>query len=388
MGPFFRFFADELEAQGIEVIKVNFNAGDAFYFRGPEARSYRGRLRDLGAYLEQLIHGRRIDGIVLFGDGRPIHRTAIEVAERLQVRIFVFEEGYLRPDWVTFEEGGVNGHSSLPRDPAFYRGIQPVTLEAARVGATFGRAGWFSTVYSIALTLGWLLYPHYRHHRPLNAFSEAFYWVRGGVRKLVFARRERNVLGELASKQHKRFFLVAMQVHCDYQLKHSRFESVEEFLKEVVASFAANGPKDKLLVIKSHPMDRPYREHGRLVRALARRHGLQDRMIHVHDLHLPTLLRHACGTVMINSTVGLQSIQEGTPVAVLGNAIYDMPGLAFQGKLEEFWRDPGNVDANLYGAFRQHLLRTNQANGSFYRRLPGTSPSGLIWPPAVRLTDR
>ncbi|WP_250313331.1 capsular polysaccharide export protein, LipB/KpsS family, partial [Escherichia coli] len=32
-----------------------------------------------------------------------------------------FEEGYLRPQFITVEEGGVNAYSSLPRDPDFYR---------------------------------------------------------------------------------------------------------------------------------------------------------------------------------------------------------------------------------------------------------------------------
>ena len=386
MGPFFRHFANELQAQQIDVLKVNFNAGDAWYFRGPETLDYRGGLDQLPQYLEALIRERGIDGIFLFGDGRPIHRAAIEVARKLQVRVFVFEEGYLRPEWITLEEGGVNGHSSLPSDPAFYM-HQPPGEDAPdplRVGPSFGRAGWFSTVYSIALTLGFWLYPRYRHHRPLNAFAEAYRWVRGGLKKLVYTRLERGLLGSLSNARHKQFFLVAMQVHCDYQLVHSSFRDVEQFLEEVVASFAQHAPKHQLLVIKSHPMDRPYREHGALIRKLSERFGIRERVVHVHDLHLPTLLRHATGAVMINSTVGLQAVQVGTPVKVLGRAVYAMAGLTFQGTLEQFWRDPGTVDGELYKAFRSYLIRTNQANGSFYRRLPQVPlAAGVIWPPAL-----
>ncbi|MFT3928197.1 MAG: capsular biosynthesis protein [Myxococcales bacterium] len=387
MGPFFRHFADELQAQGIQVTKLNFNAGDALYFRGPEARSYRGRLDGLGAYFEQLMREQRIDGVFLFGDGRPVHRKAIEVAQRLGIRVFVFEEGYMRPDWITLEEGGVNGHSSLPRDPAFYRAFSHEEVpEAVRVKSSFGRAGWFSTAYSIALTLGFFAYPYYRHHRPLNAFVEAFRWVRGGLRKQIFVRRERGLTEWLSETRHKQFFLVAMQVHCDYQLVHSPFDSVEQFLEQVMASFAKHAPKTQSLVIKSHPLDRPYREHGPLIRRLSQRFGLEGRVTHVHDLHLPTLLRHASGVVMINSTVGLQAVQAGTPVKVLGHAVYDMAGLTYQGSLEAFWRDPGSVDLELYKGFRAHLMQANQANGSFYRQL-SQSPlkAGLIWPPA--LTD-
>ena len=384
MGPFFRLLADELAEQSIVVTKINFNAGDAFYFRGPEALSFRGPLSAWPAFLERLVRERSIDGIFLFGDGRPVHRAAVDVANRLGVPVFVFEEGYLRPDWVTLERSGVNGHSSMSRDPAFYRGLPGgENPDALRVGATFGRAGWYSTVYSIAMTLGGVLYPRYRHHRPLNAFLEAFRWVRGGIRKLIFQRRERGVIQHLASTKHKTFFLAALQVHCDYQLVHSPFSNVESFIEQVIESFARAAPADQTLVIKNHPMDRPYREYGSFIAKLARSYGLGDRVMYVHDLHLPTLLRHAAGVVMINSTVGLQALQEGTPVKVLGNAVYDMAGLTFQGSLDAFWQGPGGVDDDLCKAFRGFLLRTNQANGSFYRPIPTAGASGLVWPPEL-----
>jgi capsule polysaccharide modification protein KpsS len=111
---------------------------------------------------------------------------------------------------------------------------------------------------------------------------------------------------------------------------------------------------------------------------------LSDRVIYVHDLHLPTLLRGAAGAVMINSTVGLQAISYGTPVKVLGAAVYDIAGLTFQGALADFWRAPGSVDDQLYRAFRSYLLYINQANGSFAKRLAGVrSATGIRWFPGA-----
>jgi capsule polysaccharide modification protein KpsS len=383
MGPFLRRFADELLGAGIGVVKVNFNAGDGWYFPGPEVIAYRGRASAWASYFEDLVRRENIDALFLFGDGRPLHRIAIEVAKRLQLRVFVFEEGYVRPDWITLEEGGVNGHSSLPRDPAFYKGQPQVPPpDSVHVGATFGRAGWYSTVYSVALTLGFLLYPHYRHHRPLNCFAEAYRWVLGWLRKLWFQRTERATIDAISAGPARPFYLVALQVHCDYQLVHSPFATVEEFLERVLASFAQYAPEGVDLVVKHHPLDRPYRDYGRFLARLAQRHGIASRVIYLHDPHLPTLLRKARGAVMINSTVGLQSLHAGTPVKLLGDAIYDMPGMTYAGTLDEFWRNPGSVDTTLERAFRSYLLRTNQANGSFYRPLAGAvvGPSGVRWP--------
>ncbi|HAV07943.1 MAG TPA: capsule biosynthesis protein CapA, partial [Rhodobacteraceae bacterium] len=44
---------------------------------------------------------------------RPIHATAIRVAKARGLKVHVFEEGYLRPYWVTYERNGANGHSRL-----------------------------------------------------------------------------------------------------------------------------------------------------------------------------------------------------------------------------------------------------------------------------------
>jgi capsule polysaccharide modification protein KpsS len=161
---------------------------------------------------------------------------------------------------------------------------------------------------------------------------------------------------------------------------HSRFTSVEEFIEEVVRSFAEHADPDHTLVLKHHPMDRAYKDYAGLIDSLAARHGLRDRVIYLHDQHLPTLLRHALGAVMINSTVGLQAISYGTPVKVLGDAIYDMPGLTHQGTLAHFWRAPGAVDEELYRGFRSYLLYTNQANGSFAQRLENVPEgAGIRW---------
>lgn len=384
-GPFFRRFAAELRGRGVEVTKVNFHAGDAFFFPGPSAVAFRGRAHEFEAWLERLIGERAIEGIYVFGDGRPFHRTALEIAKRRQLRAYVFEEGYLRPDWITLEQDGVNGYSRMPHDPAFYHEFaarHPTPGGHEHVGKTFGIGALWATLLALAATLAFFRYPHYRHHRSINSWLQMCLWVRGAFRKYMYRFLERRVLGELTQGGGRRYFLVALQVYCDYQIVHSRFESVETFIEEVIRSFAESAPPDSALVFKHHPMDRAYRDYGALLRRLTARYRLANRVIYVHDLHLPTLLRSAAGAVMINSTVGLQAISYGTPVKVLGDAVYDMPGLTFQGALADFWRAPGTVDDQLYRAYRSYLLYANQANGSFAKRLAGVrTPTGIRWFP-------
>ncbi|HYZ41118.1 MAG TPA: capsular biosynthesis protein, partial [Stellaceae bacterium] len=118
---FFERLGRALAERGHAVHRVNFNGGDRAFWRLPGAVDFRGRPQEWPEFLDELIVGKAISDVILFGDCRPLHRAAIRIAEERLLRIHVVEEGYLRPDWITFEEGGVNGHSSLPRDPDWYR---------------------------------------------------------------------------------------------------------------------------------------------------------------------------------------------------------------------------------------------------------------------------
>jgi capsular polysaccharide export protein len=196
--------------------------------------------------------------------------------------------------------------------------------------------------------------------------------VRGGIRKLCFAWAERHVLSELTGPSlSKRWFLLALQVHNDAQLtEHSRYGDVPQVIAEVMASFAQHAPSMSELVIKHHPMDRPYRDYASQICELTLRLQLQGRVRYVHDVHLPMLLKHARGVVTVNSTTGLQAMYHGTPVCVLGECLYAMPGLVHTDGLDTFWRDPAPVESALYKRFRAHVVKRTQLNASFYGRLP------------------
>ena len=79
----------------------------------------------------------------------------MRVARELGVDAFVFEEGYVRPNWLTVERNGVHGHLELPTDPAFYRRAHdelPPSHEPEPVGMPFRVLGWYTTWYSVANT--------------------------------------------------------------------------------------------------------------------------------------------------------------------------------------------------------------------------------------------
>ena len=113
-GPFFRQLGRMLRQAGARVWRVGFNAGDAaFWWRDAGYIPFQGDITDWPDALATLLRERQITDLVLYGDTRPIHAEAIRQAKAAGVRIHVFEEGYLRPYWVTYERDGSNGHSRL-----------------------------------------------------------------------------------------------------------------------------------------------------------------------------------------------------------------------------------------------------------------------------------
>jgi len=123
------------------------------FWRLPGAVDFCGREPEWPQFLDRLIVERAVsDVMILFGDCRPLHRAAIRVAQSRGLRVYVVEEGYFRPDWITLEEGGVNGYSSLPRDPAWFREqarLPPPWRDPAEVPGSFRRRA----VEDISITL-------------------------------------------------------------------------------------------------------------------------------------------------------------------------------------------------------------------------------------------
>jgi capsular polysaccharide export protein len=379
VGPFFARFARALEARGARVSKINFNGGDDLFYRRVGVTAYRGRPEELGPWFAAYLAAARPDMVIAFGDCRPIHKQALAVARAARVAVWIFEEGYLRPDWVTLERDGVNGNSRMPKDPAVYRQLAAPDVElpeAERVGRAFLPLASWASLYAIGMALGRWRYPHYRHHRDFSLWRQSFAWLRSGLRRVRFGIRERRVLRTLQRPEGAPYVVLPLQLSCDAQFEHSPYPDMEAVMREVVASFARWAPGELHLVVKHHPADRAYRDYDRFLAALSARHGCRARVRYVHDVDLPTLLGGARAVVTMNSTTGLLALQLGVPVKTLATAVYDVAGMTYQGQLDAFWNNPGVVDRALVDAFVRYVRITNQVNGSFYVR-SARMPSGL-----------
>ncbi|WP_423193220.1 capsule biosynthesis protein [Cupriavidus sp. H18C2] len=380
-GAFFSRLGAALRAARHGVHRINFHGGDALDWRAGPALAWRGRDHRWPDWLAAQLARLGVTDLVLFGDCRPLHRAAIGVAHRHGARVHVFEEGYLRPDWITLERDGVNGHSTLPRDAAWYlaqaRGL-PAPPPHAPIPGNFGARARAALGYYLAAYCSWPAYPHYTTHRGCHPARELAGWALRLTRRRRAARQAAQATARLAGQP---YFLFPLQLDSDFQLRvHSPFGGLADALARVIDDFARHAPAGCLLAIKSHPLDNGVTDwHGVAMRQ-ARRAGMDGRLVWIDGGDLDLLARHACGMVTVNSTSGTLALAAGVPVRVLGTAVYDLPGLTDPQPLATFWQAPCAPDAALFDAFRRVLGHRCLLHGGFHN----AAAIGLLIGPVCR----
>jgi len=373
MGTFFRKIDTAFRKKGANTYKIGFNMGDQFFAHAENYIAFRDTPQAWTQFIEEFLLQKKIDKIFLFGDCRYYQRIARKIAYEHHIDVYVFEEGYLRPNYITLEKFGVNGFSQIPREINFYKKIflkavsEPKHTNPSKTNMVLS-----ATFYYSLSNIFHRKYPHYIHHRDFSAIKEFFYALRGVFRKALYIFTEKKYLSLFTETISKQYYFVPLQTHNDFQvLQHSNYRSIEKFIIEVLESFAHHAPKDTYLVFKHHPVDRGRKNYKPFILEQAELLNIKKRIHVVHDVHLPTCLKHAIGTITINSTVGLSAIGHTIPTITLGDAIYDIKGLTSKGiSLRKFWHQHKKPDAELYKKFRQYLIQTTQLNGSFYGRMP------------------
>jgi len=379
-GFFFRKLNRFLTAHGCEVLQINFNGADQFFNDRTNARSFRGTPDEWPNWLNELLFAEPIESVILFGDCRPMHAHACRIVAQHQLQLLVFEEGYIRPGFVTCEADGVNARSSVAARfveeqpallglmplPDVQKIVMPSVSRAKRAQALIAM-GLQATAYLLAMRLRRRHFPHYVHHKAFRLRLEAKALLTSGARKLLFRYSQASIRNALLGPLARKSFIVPLQVFNDSQITHhSRYDNQNQLIEDVVDSFAGSARLDDHLVFKHHPMDRGHQHYGKAIRSAAEKYRVTDRVHYVHDLHLPSLLRRTRGMVTINSTAGLSALYHGVPVKCLGKCLYDLPGLTHQGSLNHFWQSCAAPLGSEVLRLRSLLAQDALVRGSFY----------------------
>lgn len=377
---FFWRLSKDLKGIAKSIHKINFNGGDwVFYPFG--AVNYRGKPEGIGKFLVEYVKKHKIDAVIMFNDCKQVHTIARKVLTGM-VDFYVFEQGYIRPDYITFEKDGVNGFSKVPRNPDFYRSldIEPFSkISSTKVGSVSFQRFLFALIYFIFFLL---LKPFFKSSdfSVPQIVKYATGLLRGGIKRKFYEIFESKKIESFVNKNSGKYYLVPLQMSIDSQIKvHSPYRDVYEFIYDVLSSFSANAPKDTYLVLKQHPFDIGLNRYDEYIRDLSERFGISNRVVYFKSGDIRTMISNSIGCVMINSTCGVTAIILGKPVKILGNAVYNIDQIVYTGSLDNFWKDAFTFrpDRELSEKFLAYLVKKTQINGSFYKRINKKYASGL-----------
>ena len=127
MGPIGTFFArlsNYLEENNVRTYKISF---PLYEYGFPKSRliKFHQDILFFKKYLKKILIDKEIKHIFMYGNVLIPHRQALELVEELKkedinINTHIFELGYLRPNFVTLENKGINYNSSFIKSREFY----------------------------------------------------------------------------------------------------------------------------------------------------------------------------------------------------------------------------------------------------------------------------
>ncbi|WP_371169172.1 capsule biosynthesis protein [Aliiroseovarius sp. 2305UL8-7] len=371
-GPFFGQLGRMLRAAGAKVWRVGFNKGDEFFWRDRASYiSYTDDQANWPTAFEALLDQHAITDIVLYGDTRPIHANAVDIAKSRNLGVHVFEEGYLRPYWVTYERDGSNGNSALMSLDVvdMQKVLAQAELDIPEAPAHWGdmrQHVFYGALYHWFVMFANRTYRNFKPHRALGVAQEfrLYLWR---LLLMPYIAAHRIAATRRISRGGFPYHLALLQLEHDSSFQnHSPFKTMTEFLDVVIRAFSASAPKHHHLVFKAHPLEDGRVPQRREIQRIAAECGVADRVHYVRGGKLARLLDHARSAVTVNSTAAQQALWRGLPLKVFGDAVYDKPEFASAQPIEAFFDQPTRPDSRAYRDYRHYLLESSQVTGGYY----------------------
>ncbi|MDD7911619.1 capsular biosynthesis protein [Pseudovibrio exalbescens] len=371
LSDYFSQIASFLKAEGHQVHRINFCGNDRIDWHHDGAEDFTDPPSSWEDFLSSFLDRTEVNAIVLHGDRRFYHQIASKVARERGIEVYATELGYLRPDYMTIEKSACSACSHFPTDPAAIFEIAAKVPEV-RNGTIYSGSMLSQVMQELRFTFFNTLFhrsfPHYLNHR-LERWTTVYAgWLQGQLSKKRRAKealkRQNTLIGA-----NEKYYLVALQLEGDFQIRdHSPFNGMGDAIKYIAQSFARCAPKDAKLILKTHPLEFRRAKLRDAVEAISQELEIPARLELIDGGDLTSLCKNSQGFVTVNSSAGLDALKAGTPTMAVMPTIYDVPGLTFQGSLNNFWAMGTRPDPTLFAAFVRALAGTIQVRGTLYNK--------------------
>ena len=369
IGSFFSRLSRYLENKDVKTYKIQFPLHE-YGFPKFKTIAYSKEIDYFKDFLRKIILEKKIKHIFMYGNVLIPHRQAIDLVEEfksegIQIYTHIFELGYLRPNFVTLEDKGVNYESSFILNKKFFSQQKPYKVfPLARDKGLRFRKIWKSITFINHCFKKYKIveYEHKLQPKPIYLWFQ----LKGFLLKYYYRIKEHKIKKRIFSENP--FFMVILQVSSDSQLmKGSKIGDINQFIEHVIEKFSKSNVKNTNLIFKHHPRDRGYNNYSEFIAINAKKYDIKNHVFYIHDCYLSNVFRNPnCkGTILINSSVGYQSLYHSIPVKSFGISPYNINGITYQKSLISFFKDPERVDKLLFNKFYKYLLENSQINGNF-----------------------
>ncbi len=370
IGTFFSRLSNYLEENNIRTYKISF---PLYEYGFPKSRliKFHQDIYLFKNFLKEILIDKEIKHIFMYGNVLIPHREALSLVEELkkediEIHTHIFELGYLRPNFVTLENKGVNYNSSLIKSREFY--LEQDSYESFPIPKKHARF----RIRKIWKTISFINHS-FKKYKIVNSEHKLqpkpiyiWYQIKGFFLKFYFKLSEYKLKKKCFFRN--KFFIAILQVSTDSQLTEgSDIKDNKEFIYKIIKDFAKANLNNINLVFKHHPRDRGYTNYFNLIEKFSKEFGIYEKVFYIHDYFLSKIFQNLnCkGTVLINSTVGYQSLYHSVPVKALGISPYNIEGLTDRRDLISFFKNPPSVDRLLLNKFYKYILENSQINGNF-----------------------
>lgn len=369
LSPLFSRLGTALKDKGCSVYRVNFCVGDWIHWHGDNSFSFKGKVGDWAAYFERIIAEYSITDLVLHGDRRIYHKIAIKIAKQKGIYIAVTELGILRPGMLTIEADGLGILSHFPNDPQYIMdraAMLPEPFDGTKYTYPFAQEAFWIVSYNLFNYFLFWFYPGYRPHTRYNPILEYSWSALRLLRQRSTKRRAEKTIKKLVDT-NAQYYVFPLQLNDDFQIRdYSPFDSMAEAIEVVLKSFSEHAPGYSQILVKQHPLDSGFNNLKLVTLKTASRMNVADRVLYIDGGDLKLAYKYSCGAVMVNSSAAIDALDQGIPVKNLAPAIYDMPGITFQGSLDEFWQTEVKPAKDIYSALIKVLKHSTQVPGALY----------------------
>ena len=251
--PFFDELAQQLRHQGCSVERIAFCEFDRSMWRSSQPILFVGRYEEWPDFAEGIVAQSGITDVVLFGSCRPYHKTLFIRRPPHDLRLHSFDEGLLRPHWITVRSMLHRADGSLVRlrrsKDCFdlHRAVEQLR---GKKGLLIIRAYWELRSQLMSLLRWRGRFQNYHYHRLDRRRFEALGWGLKLLKRPWVMLRDRSRRRWYVSGRWPYYF-VPLQLPNDFSIReNSTYTCMDEFLDEVMESFArAALPAARLLIL-------------------------------------------------------------------------------------------------------------------------------------------